>query len=197
MDLPAEVRNEIWTLLAVGDEPIEAQIRPIRPKPHKRGKIVVRRFPQEPSLSAVNKQLRKEVLSLFYGMNKFIFDKSISTALKEHNMTEIPMMKLWRPRAAFVNFLTHLEVRLNWRGVTYLIYRKDNAALTVDVKVSRLSQTIALCLCPEQAIPTGGDLVDVAMELVSKTTDSGSIPAAWMRGPCQKCGQNVVKSSTG
>lgn len=201
MDLPAEVRNEIWTLLTVQKDPIEAQLRPIQSG--KRGKITIRRFPQEPLLASVNKQLRREVLSLFYGTNKFVFEKSAYSVLKDLNMTEIATMKTWKPRKDVAGFLTHIDILFELSfgmSVAYGIHLNDTA-LTIDVKArynkKKGSLQRSVCLCGEQAIAkyvkttcqargSDRDLMEVAVELVDRRT---SHPAPMPSWTCSTCGQ--------
>lgn len=66
-DLPAEIRNYIWTLVVVKDTLIP--INPTRP------------FLKEDALLAVNRQVRSETMSIWYAENEFIIDGS-SPAVK-------------------------------------------------------------------------------------------------------------------
>ncbi|CZT19165.1 uncharacterized protein RCC_05011 [Ramularia collo-cygni] len=128
MWLPAEVRNQIWTLLSAREDPIAAQFRPIQPC--RKGKITIRRFPQEPLLAAVSKQLRKEVLSLFYGLNKFVFETSTSKSLQNFDMTESANLQKWRPRADVAGFISQVEIRF----VPQMVYQISRMADTLDIK---------------------------------------------------------------
>lgn len=83
LDLPAELRNHIYELALVDDEPLIAYI----------GKRIVRcdsdstyhhyavsqskAFPEVPQLAQANRQIRKEALAVFYGQNTFIFSYAL------------------------------------------------------------------------------------------------------------------------
>lgn len=97
--LPAELRNTIWALLAVRKESIDAQIRKIRfckPKRTQTG-TAIRKYPQEPCASMVNRQMRQEILSIFYGSNLFAFEKYAFTLFKEFSMINPTNMIKWKP----------------------------------------------------------------------------------------------------
>jgi hypothetical protein len=191
MDLPAEVRNEIWTLLSIQQDPIEAQLRQIQPgKVLKGGKIITRRFPQEPAISAVSRQIRMEVLSLFYGLNRFVFEKSSSSILKDLSMTNLKVIKAWMPCPNVSRFLTHIDLRFEATmpapggtfTIVYRLTRLPDHDATITVHTSRSTKkgksiwlNAAVCLCRErklarkvEATSTGCGLADVAEDLVRK-----------------------------
>lgn len=188
MQLPAEVRNQIWTLLAVFEKPIKAHLRPIRPlKQGKRGKIVVRRFPQEPLVSAANKQLRREVLSLFYSMNTFTFEKSASNVYKEHNMMEIASMRAWKPRADVIHFLSNLQIRFKDELVSYIIQRDSTG-------VPKISARCRMCAAETRNLVTcKGDVFELAMELVGERTVWLSAWGQKQGRICRGCGRDMTK----
>lgn len=207
LDLPAEIKNEIYTLLAVQTDPIEAQLRPIQTG--RKGKIVIRRFPQEPTLAAVNKQLRQEVLSLFYGLNKFVFEKSTSAALKDYDVTSLTTMSNWKPRCDVVNFLTQLEMRFDLSiasstSVSFMLRRQVDTSVSVSVKSWKSNKQkrgwYSMCMCAEEIVRrhierVAGqeDLVEVAMALVIKRREVLSTTAIPLdRTPCEKCGFDMI-----
>lgn len=208
MDLPAEVRNDIWTLLAVRKDPIEAQYRLIQPC--KRGQVVTRRFPQEPPLAAASKQLRKEVLSLFYGLNKFVFETSASAALKDLDMTNISKIQKWKPRADMASFISQVDIRLMKGGpgsmlIVYEIRHKANANLIINVtygvnKKKAVSGSRPMCLCEDEAIAQfeedhcgREDLVETVVALLKRRTEVFSTPALLRGGICKRCRLGVSK----
>lgn len=209
MALPAEVKNEIWTLLCVRSDPIEAQLRLIQTG--KRGRVVTRRFPQEPSLAAANKQLRKEVLSLFYGLNKFVFETSVLKALKDLDMTNIATIEKWKPRSDVVSFISQVDIRLAAGGAgsmvaMYEIRRLTDAAVTITVdyrsarKKGQWSKVRGTCLCGEEAIAQFGedtcgkeDLVGVVMALLRRRKEVASTSRVAISGACGTCGLEVTK----
>lgn len=67
LSLPAEIRNEIYSLALIEDEPVK--VRTVEP------------YLLEPGLLAANKQVRSEALGLWYGENDFEIDGS-SPAVK-------------------------------------------------------------------------------------------------------------------
>ena len=85
LKLPPELRNYIYTLVVVDKDPLPAYLarRTVLPprsdasssQSYKRRTIVERKiFPLNPSLAATSKQLRGEVLPIFYSENIFIFN---------------------------------------------------------------------------------------------------------------------------
>lgn len=109
LDLPGEIRNTIYRLVTVSDEPVQAQLRQVfKLTPgHKKRAVVTRKLPLEPPLSSASRQLRKEVLSIHYGENTFIFENS-----KRSCMVEATMMQRWRLRLSALAQLTSIDIRL-------------------------------------------------------------------------------------
>lgn len=67
LDLPAEIRNDIWSMLVLQQPAIS--VSPFRP------------FVKEPALLAVNRQIRSEAMSIWYAEHDFQIDGS-SPAVK-------------------------------------------------------------------------------------------------------------------
>jgi hypothetical protein len=65
LDLPAELRNRIYHFAVVNEKPIDI----IHHKRWRRAEAL-----QQPALASTCKQLRKEVLPIFYGGNSFVLD---------------------------------------------------------------------------------------------------------------------------
>ena len=63
--LPAELRNRIYHLAVVNEKPLDI----VHHKRYRRAKA-----PQQPALASTSKQLREEVLPIFYGGNSFVLD---------------------------------------------------------------------------------------------------------------------------
>ncbi|KAK4539279.1 hypothetical protein LTR36_000833 [Oleoguttula mirabilis] len=72
LDLPAELRNQIYRYVVL----TESEIRP-KPWPSHLGDLQLQNASssmQEPALARVNRRLRSESLSIYYGENTFRFD---------------------------------------------------------------------------------------------------------------------------
>lgn len=132
LTLPAELRNTIYDLLVLQSEPIRAQLRPtIKFDPQiRRSARVIRRHPQEPALALVNHQVRHEVLSIFYGANKFIFQKSVEPLLDPFRITDSDMLTLWN-RGDAARYLRHIELYLE-------VYLREFDASPIKFDVRRL-----------------------------------------------------------
>ncbi|KAF2162011.1 hypothetical protein M409DRAFT_27736 [Zasmidium cellare ATCC 36951] len=226
MSLPPELRNAIWSLLAVHDEPIEVQLRPIRPckRPKELRGAIIRRFPLEPVVASVSRQVRREVLSIFYGDNRFILQKNACNLYNGRHMTDPTIMEKWLPRQNTAKFLTHLDIRFNtvprtFRSMTtvYTLRRLPDDSITIKVKVERalgktLSQTSQPCLCHEQEIVSAmedsaqrdGNLLDMAVALTRKRREMLFGGVDWKRGivslytikerTCEKCKKETFET---
>ena len=198
LGLPAEIRNLVWTILAVRDEPVEAQLRQIRPckKLTTYRKTFIRRFPQEPIVAMVNKQVRRELMSIFYGTNHFVFEKNACSMFAEYSMLNPANMLKWKPKAALASFLTSVDLRFNalprTLGMVQIVYglqRKPDGLITVAVTVEKTSGKKKknvdgehFCLCDELGVAGAvvassemsgeRDLADCAMDVVQKRHDS-------------------------
>ncbi|KAI5366409.1 hypothetical protein Slin15195_G079290 [Septoria linicola] len=197
IDLPPEIRNLVWNLIAARQEPVEAQLRQIQPckklTPHRT--TFVRRFPQEPPVAMVNKQVRQEVLSIFYAVNRFVFERNNCSMFAQYGMLSVPNMLKWKPQANLASFLTSVDVKFNalprvltMVQILFQLRRKPNGATTIEVSVEkgagkkkRGNEAETYCLCDELDIAaavmstTDGererDLADCAVDLVQKRHD--------------------------
>ncbi|TKA62005.1 hypothetical protein B0A55_11590 [Friedmanniomyces simplex] len=111
LTLPPELRNRIYELIAVREGPHYPQVRPVW-KPGKRRECSDRRFPLEPSLALANHQLREEMLSIFYGCNRFKFRASESEVLHAFRMTSPAMLKMWRAARPASHYLQQVELQV-------------------------------------------------------------------------------------
>lgn len=197
LDLPPEIRNLVWSLLAVHEEQLEAQLRQIRPckKLTTHRKSFVRRFPQEPVVAMVNKQVRREVLSIFYGTNHFCFERNACARFAKYSMLNPPNMLKWKPTGDLAGFLTSIDLRFNalprTLGMVQIVYdlkRKPDGCITVDVTVEKTTgkkikkfDGEQFCLCDELSVAAAivasnemdreRDLADCAMNVVRTRHD--------------------------
>ncbi|KAK3714999.1 hypothetical protein LTR37_007489 [Vermiconidia calcicola] len=74
LDLPAELRNEIYALVVVQDDQIELPLLPP--------------YVRQPKLLGVNRQIRAEALSIYYGENVFQIQGSTSAAQFMRSVSE-------------------------------------------------------------------------------------------------------------
>jgi hypothetical protein len=123
LTLPPEIRNQIWSHLAISPTSVVAQTRHIQPCPKlQRGtKVTVRRFPLEPAVARVNHQVQQEVLSIFYGCNTFTFERAQfiqrkktienpSTSI-DYTGTSSQLLMAWKPSGIFADRLDKLTVK--------------------------------------------------------------------------------------
>ncbi|KAK3697966.1 hypothetical protein LTR37_017190 [Vermiconidia calcicola] len=135
LNLPGEIRNYILRLLCVGEEPIVAQFRPVL-EPSKDGRRrlrssseKVRRFPREPVLALGCRQLQREVLSIFYGENKFIFRQSEAPKSTNLVMTCTETIQKWSPTMA--DCLAHF-------GIHFIIRPLHGGKKTINYELCKL-----------------------------------------------------------
>ncbi|KAK3075746.1 hypothetical protein LTR53_000684 [Teratosphaeriaceae sp. CCFEE 6253] len=115
LTLPPELRNRIYELLAVHDEPLYPQLRPVWKTGGKRRACDIRRFPLEPSLSLANRQIREELLSIFYGSNRFVFKPSEQDLLQKYSMTAPLNLGKWAVLRSASRCLRHIEWKVKAR----------------------------------------------------------------------------------
>lgn len=225
MSLPPELRNAIWSLLAVHDEAIEAQLRPIRPckRPKELRGAIIRRFPLEPVVASVSRQVRREVLSIFYGDNHFIFQKNACHMYNGRFMTDPAVMQLWKPRQDIARHLTSMDLRFSavprsFRSMTiaYSLSRQAENTITIDVKVEKtIGKNVAAhsqpCICAEQDIASmvkegrmEVDLMEMAIALTKLRRSVLFEGNEWKRGKvsthifaertCGKCKRDTFET---
>jgi len=150
LDLPGELRDMIYDILALRDEPQYAQLRPVLERNGRRLVHLVRRHPQEPVLALVNKQLRHEVLSVFYGTNRFIFRSSHEPLLEAHSMAKHTAIGRWKTTQT--GYLRHIELKLDARKslglpftVTYVLKKGQDG----QIKITHSLGGTDYCRCIE------------------------------------------------
>jgi hypothetical protein len=114
LNLPGELRDILYDILVLQDQPLHPQLRPVLKREGRRLVRVIRRHPLEPTLALVNKQLRHEVLSVFYGANRFILRISTESQLEVYSMTQAA--NITRFMTANTVFLRHLTLEVEARG---------------------------------------------------------------------------------
>jgi hypothetical protein len=192
LSLPPEIRNAIWALLAVRKDTTEAQLRRIRPcknvSAHRT--TIIRRFPREPVLASVNKQLRREVLSIFYGTNTFIFEKNACSMFNDYSMLNPAIIDRWKPRQGLATYVTHIDLSFNALPrtffliqIVYQLRRLPSDIVNINVsfgsttaqKRKKIVEAEPLCICQEndliaplnhQPMDRDQDLVGFAAQLI-------------------------------
>jgi hypothetical protein len=162
LNLPGEIRNQIYRAVCVSSEPIVAQFRPIiKPKRGRgsRAKLfeTTKRFPREPALAIVSRQLMREVLSIFYSENTFIFRRSDDERFKDLIMTHARMMRKWTPRNQLVDSLRSIEVHFTVHPMTgakqmivYTFRRFADGSLQVSSNTPEVA--VDCCTCFDQNV---------------------------------------------
>lgn len=147
-------------------------------------------------MAHTNKQVRREVLSIFYGSNKFILEKNACKMFAEYGMLNPANMQLWKPNAELAAFLTRVDIQFNalprttpdMAQIKYCLRKAVDTQATVFVKVHKTNSSTSkktrpveveqFCLCAEldiiaeangsTAAERGGNLIDLAVHLVRK-----------------------------
>lgn len=161
LSLPGEIRNHIYRLLCVSDEPLYPCFRLIiKPKQgRKKQSDTYRRFPREPVLALVCRQLEREALSLFYSENTFTFcrkdPRKVPAIELAPNMTRESFLLRWRPQRGLADNLTHLELQLFTMAsesghhlITYTFRKSSDGELHIEYDAS----LPGYCLCAEDKV---------------------------------------------
>ena len=165
LTLPGEIRNQIYQYLFLSKEPLKAHYRPIL-HPHQgiNGKPEIKRFPREPTLALVNRQLHLEACSFFYAENTFIF------ASRDRYVTDFPDPEIppsltsptalvqWMDASAATRSLRKIELHLGPVGSLfdysyrtspkYTFLRKADGGTEVELQ----SDYQNMCMCLEKEI---------------------------------------------
>jgi hypothetical protein len=219
LNLPPELRNRIYELLTVHDKPLRPQLRPVWRLHGKRRTREVGSYPREPSLSLVNRQLRDEVLSIFYGSNRFVFKESESHLLDEHNMTTTTVQQTWVATRPATRFIKHIDLRIpiepDWNvsstiDYTFSLNHDGHASIAYDT----LSDESCMCLEDEAIAETmvtavsNPDLMSLMFALERKrrgkldvmgqvSTRKGKKTFLMLAKKCGECGKPVLKVASG
>ncbi|KAK1072276.1 hypothetical protein LTR74_002588 [Friedmanniomyces endolithicus] len=153
LTLPPELRNRIYELIAVQREPHYPQIRPVWAL----GKRMLsndRCFPLEPSLAIVNHQLREEILSIFYGCNRFAFKASEIEVLHDIRMTSPALQKKWAIARPASQYLQQVELHVLARrlSVDAMITIKLKKLPDGGVEITHDSEESGYCCCVEDDV---------------------------------------------
>lgn len=220
LSLPGEIRNHIYRLVCVSREPLIAQFKPIMlPKKGRdnQNRIVVRRFPREPVLALGSLQLRKEVLSIFYGANRFIIRPTDVVDLQNCSLFFHNQLEKWTPKWDMADCIAHIEIRFN---VRLPAGGKDTSNWTLrrlpdgKVEVSHQSAVKDFCMCFDEKMLMdydlrlkGGrfgmkDLISAASDLMGYRADRlGNDPSLVANGmkfrpiglKCSGCGKDHLR----
>lgn len=111
-----------------------------------------KRFPREPALALVCRQTMKELLSIFYSENTFVFRRSEEDHFKDLIMTRPEMIRRWSPISELAYTISRIELHFPFLPSTgakeSMIYtfRKLNGG---PIQISSNEDTIAedTCTC--------------------------------------------------
>lgn len=166
LNLPGEIRNHIfkYVLGFENDESIVAQFRLIITPKRGRGDKAhtIRRLPREPSVALVCRKLQLEVLSLFYGETKFMFNRtecpSFASKGTTNNraMTNEASILAWMPKFGFADYVRRIEMHFRAREPTfktfciiYTITKECDNELHIS---NNLSEDSEYCTCFEDEL---------------------------------------------
>ncbi|KAK5107758.1 hypothetical protein LTR62_000682 [Meristemomyces frigidus] len=155
LTLPAELRNRIYELLAVLDEPIHPSIRPIWTINGRQKQIQQRSYPREPTAAMANHQMRKEILSTLYASNKFIFQQSDQITLTKYSIITTMNSRTWIASRPEAHNIRSIELRIpvitfsnliNTKGITYTFLHRPDDTVRITRKYGLLLQKYCACL---------------------------------------------------
>ncbi|GAB7364839.1 hypothetical protein MBLNU230_g5632t1 [Neophaeotheca triangularis] len=175
-DLPAEIRNNIYTLAVVTmkqDQPVRAQLRNIR-QPHVATNIttlthiVKKRLPAVPGIAQANSQLRNEARSVYFSENSFTFSLPSKYALDNGlipDMTSQPALSQWSLNRAEHVQTIHLAFKrfhINIAAPDGSFVENPRAKIDIQLQVTP-TKTVVIddnlftiprkyCICSEVAI---------------------------------------------
>lgn len=161
LGLPGEIRNQIYRYLYLSKEPLNAQYRPIIRPHQKTARPVVKRFPREPTLALVCKQLRNEASSLFYAENTFVFatGATLLGGAFVQSMTTTRSLTDWMTASSFTKSLSCIELCLGRKGgpdayaregIKYVFRRLADGSTEVRQDL----ESVARCTCLDTKLLT-------------------------------------------
>lgn len=104
LKLPGEIRNRIYLEYVEQDEPIDALL--LRRGPPRHLREITQVLPKQPPLARTCKTIRHEVLSIWYGANRFVFHR---------DMGEDHRIEKWARRLpTSIRYLRHIEFQLHY-----------------------------------------------------------------------------------
>lgn len=191
LQLPPEIRNLIFNILVVRFEPLIAQVRRVHHLKKGRRSNTISKFPLEPAIARVNRQLREEVLSIFYGSNHFIFEKTSYKMFTGLSMTNPSMVDRWRPPTNIALAITRLDLRYSayssaagMTSIVYAIRRSHDSTINISIEVDQETawseSPLQQCICAEFAIRNevlsridgSADLTKIAINLMKRRLDT-------------------------
>ncbi|KAK3678267.1 hypothetical protein LTR78_001562 [Recurvomyces mirabilis] len=137
--LPSELRNRIYELISVLEEPISPSIRPIWVTQGRRKRLEQRSYPREPAAAIASKQMRKELLSIFYASNRFTFQQSDHNLLVKHSMASLANQKIWVANRPDSKHIRDIELRTPVEGLLetrldYTFHRRVDGTVKITKK---------------------------------------------------------------
>ncbi|KAK4959795.1 hypothetical protein LTR10_002683 [Elasticomyces elasticus] len=174
LELPPELRNSIFELTVISPQPLDARLLErslMRILPHGT-KLMSKVLPEVPEIARTNRQIRDEVLPVFYNSNTFVINK--------HHFADSRKVMLWWSRFAkgeAPKHIANIEYTFDWRNevdFSYgLIQIHRNAAREVQLTVHDEAEPACLCyvmgrLRKVAAASEGMVAVDRAQRVMSK-----------------------------
>ncbi|KAH9833631.1 hypothetical protein Tdes44962_MAKER08765 [Teratosphaeria destructans] len=145
LNLPGELRDIIYDILCLRKDQLYAQLRPTLQRKGRHLRKVIRRHPTEPILALVNKQLRCEVLSVFYTANSFVFRRSNEALLETYNMTNpIYLARFMTPATCF---LRKVELKFEAKGMLGIPFHFSYKLQKSQAEVVTISHDLAKTYC--------------------------------------------------
>ncbi|KAF2774481.1 hypothetical protein EJ03DRAFT_323053 [Teratosphaeria nubilosa] len=145
LNLPGELRDIIYDILCLRKDQLYAQLRPTLQKEGRHLRKILRRHPTEPILALVNKQLRREVLSVFYGANSFVFRRSNETLLEKYSMTNpIHLARFMTPATCFIR---KVELKFEAKGGLGIQFHFSHKLRKSQAEVVTISHDLAKTYC--------------------------------------------------
>ena len=157
LSLPTELRLTIYRHLCTSYKPFAAQYRCVIKCHQGRLAYEQKRFPREPTLALVNRQVGSEALSVFYRDNVFTFAGIQHRDKKINKMTEDATISKWM-RPPCTRFLTTIELHFAYSSdagsnpsklIKYTFQKQRNGSLEPS---HNLGDVRVNCVCKEAAV---------------------------------------------
>lgn len=213
--LPAELRNEIFRLAVTQERPIAFNFLPNEPGFYYDESAPSERLvgPEQPALSKTSRQLRREVLPIFYGVNDIIIDMTTSPNDDSRGEWWLQLQK-YKPDPKTQTQLTlkcnvdvHADaddeeiIPKDQRTISYTITQTTPADSSQDPVVAVAAQTpleFGLCSCGALRYADelnsgtreilGGSAVVAMCALLELHMVRGKILSREYHGHCRVCG---------
>ncbi|TKA31371.1 hypothetical protein B0A50_02216 [Salinomyces thailandicus] len=158
LTIPGELRDMVYDLIVPRNTKIIAQNRPcFERRPGRKGsREIIRRYPLEPKIAQVSRQSRKEVLSIFYAANTFIFRRSQNRLLRNFSITDPAWLSKWFQGCPSSEFLRRVTLQFDacTRNVLYSVTFTLEKDSEEQIRAAHDFNKPQYCACLENTLVT-------------------------------------------